>query len=217
MKHSKYPTPSRILAALALATLFWASPFVGRGWATPMNFSYLHGGFGEGAYVFGMFKGEDLNGDGLITSQNLKREVTFIRLEFSGNSLIPAFTVTWDSFWQRGDIIYDLNGFLGDGHQEGLDAPSPGGFYRYTVGPQPWPMQNSCGIGIPCAAVYKNDDFSIRSTSAEMAQITGKPSPVPEPTSLLYLGSGLVGLAGRQWRKTRTKPNLTKKGLTIDR
>jgi hypothetical protein len=61
-----------------------------------VKYNFLHSGFADGAIVTGMFTGEDLNGDGFLVGNEGPagfNEITGFNMAFSGNSIVPAFTL----------------------------------------------------------------------------------------------------------------------------
>jgi hypothetical protein len=58
--------------------------------AATLQYSFHQGGFDEGAFVDGLFAGNDINNDGFLSSWN--NEITSFSFSFSGNSLLGKFT-----------------------------------------------------------------------------------------------------------------------------
>jgi len=172
-------------------TLLLATSFV---IAAPVSFNFTQDGFDEGATIVGEFVGDDLNGDGQLSS--IKNEITSFSMQFSGNSIIPSFTFQTER--ENGDFMlgYDLdNGSLGDGFlldMEGIVADT--GIFFFTAGPGP--ENRECGISIDCAHIdYINvSDFngSGGTSSSQLILV----SPVPIPASILLFISGLIGFIG---------------------
>jgi hypothetical protein len=91
--------------------------------STVIKYNFSQSGYDEGAIVTGMFEGEDLNGDGFLVGNegpDAFNEITSFNMKFSGNSIVPAFTIDFAEFSDSatpGVVAYDLNEgpFLGDG------------------------------------------------------------------------------------------------------
>ena len=79
-----------------------------------LHFDFVHEGFSEGAFVSGTFYGEDLNSDGFLSFISGEmapfEELTGFDAEFSGNSLVPAFTLSLDDPESQAALVYDLEG-----------------------------------------------------------------------------------------------------------
>jgi hypothetical protein len=111
--------------------------------AQTQRFAFSHGGFSEGAVLTGFFSGEDLDGDGKLSS--LEGEVTDFAMHFSGNSRVAAFSIGFD---ELDGLVYFLNGGpLGD-----EDDPTRGEGIRarigdliYVIGPGPDETALFCG------------------------------------------------------------------------
>ena len=150
--------------------------------AAPIGYNFSQGGFEEGADVTGMFFGEDLNGNGQLSSAN--GEITDFMMSFSGNSLVQAFSLGFDALF---GLVYDLDGGpLGDGISldiEGIGADD--GLFTYLAGPGPGAI---CGVGDICAAVFSDDGASF---SRELVMVSRK---VPEPGMLALFALGLAGI-----------------------
>ena len=146
-------------------------------------------GFDEGAVVTGIFVGEDLNGDGQLSSFN--SEITDFSMQFSGNSLVPAFSLDFDSLF---GLVYDLDGGpLGDGFSldvEGIGAESV--MYSYNAGPGPL---DQCGVGIACAEVTDLTNGGV-SSSSELILVSSSVSPVPIPAAVWLFGSAIFLFVG---------------------
>jgi hypothetical protein len=145
---------------------------------TATTFSFTEVGFTGGAQVTGTFAGSDLNNDGELSS--FGGEVTGFTMNFSGNSLVSAFSLGLPDLF---GLVYDLNGGpLGDGvllGMEGIGAVSLGG--AYIMGPGPL---TACDQGHACAHVLG----------------AGPGDGIPEPATwaLMLGGFGLAGAALRR-------------------
>jgi hypothetical protein len=72
-----------------------------------VSYSFSHHGFEEGASVTGNFSGLDLNKNGKLEAEF--NEVFYFRMTFSGNSLVPAFSIKLADA-SVFDFTYDLDG-----------------------------------------------------------------------------------------------------------
>lgn len=164
--------------------------------AAPVTLSFTQGGFSEGAILTMSFSGEDLNNDTEISS--FQGEVTGFALNFSGNSIVPAFNLGFADLF---GLVYDLDGGpLGDGQVldiEGVGAQNL--TYQYFAGPGPVEV---CGIGLDCAFVSDgiNQDFS-----QELLVLVEPPRiPTLSQWSLLILMM-VIGLFGLRMLQGRIK------------
>jgi hypothetical protein len=119
-----------------------------------------------------------------------------ITLSFSESVYVSEFTVADLYGWERGGFDSSPDGSpttfgIGDG-----DYDSNGGFLTYSFGSSVL-ADTFTFFGVRSAWGWK--DFSVN--SIEIAD--SGTAPVPEPSSMLLLGSGLVGLAGFGRKKLR--------------
>lgn len=137
-------------------------------------FDFSQQGFDEGAIVKGMFAGDDLDGNGQLSS--LAGEVTDFSMRFSGNSLVSSFSLGFADLF---GLVYDLDGGeLGDGltlDREGIIASA--GIYSYIS-----------GLG----GELKEDLNA--TVSSELVIVT--PTNVPVPAAVWLFLSGFSGLLG---------------------
>ena len=185
------------LTSLAAAVIGVLLVWVPSASAGPMAFNFVQGGYAEGAEVTGMFSGEDLNDDDILSS--FDGEILSAMMSFSGNSIIPAFSLDFDVNARLFGLIYFLDGGpLGDDLAppvEGIALVSE--FFIYLAGPGPF--EQECGVGIECAVVssfFDGDDFS-----NQLLTVTAK---VPAPGALALLGLGLTALGAarrRAWQR----------------
>ena len=167
-----------IRALLLLVTVGCAPALL----AQPITYDFQQSGFAEGATVTGFFVGEDLNDDGQLTS--FDGEVIDFSMTFSGNSIVPAFTLGMDNL---NGLVYDLDGGpLGDGLElaiEGILALDD--VFSYSVGPGPFAL---CDGQQDCAAVSDGDN---QDTSPELVQVSARsdvaPLAVPIPSWAIVL------------------------------
>lgn len=129
--------------AAAFSVDFSAGPvFVTQ--VSPGMYTFMEGGFTDGATITGSFAGTDLNGDGQLSyftappEPTLPLELTDFTLSFSGNTLVPAFAL---QFPQLDNFNYHLGPTLGtstvliNGLTEGIEAGSLDRFYIAGPGP----------------------------------------------------------------------------------
>ena len=138
------------------------------------NFSFVQDGFSQGAVVTGTFSGTDANADTFLSS--FDGEVTAFSMAFSGNGIVPAFTLGMDGVLFFG-LLYELDGGpLGDGLGGGLEGvASVDVVFSYQAGPGPFAL---CGVGVDCGVVDVD--------------------PVPAPGALLLSAVTALGLLVRR-------------------
>lgn len=155
--------------------------------AAPVGYNFIQNGYDEGAFVTGMFWGDDLNNDGQLSW--FQGEVTDFMMDFSGSSLVGSFSL---NFSQLFGLVYDLDGGpLGDGitiDVEGIGANS--GLYSYGTG------QGATGTD---GGTVFDQNSGLTSVSPELVQVSLK--AVPIPAAVWLFGSGLLGLVGVSRRK----------------
>ena len=146
--------------------------------ADSVTFSFSQAGFGEGAFVSGVFTGQDSNGNGQLSTSD--GEIIEFDLAFSGNSLVSAFTLGVSDL---NALAYDLDGGpLGDGLVLAIEDIAAGnGAYVYVAGPGPFAQ---CGIGLSCALIQGERLIF----SSELIEVTA----VPLPAVIWVFGSGLM-------------------------
>ena len=199
---------------LVVATCFvWcAISAVSSANAGVLAFDFVHEGFTEDAFISGTFVGEDLNGDGFLSFQTdigpPFDELTSFSIEFSGNSLVPAFSFNSslpDSF---GALLYDFGGGprLGNDTEvigqlaefalfaDNLEAPT----YIYGTGRD---VLGDYPLGISLAV---DGDLQFSDLSTEVAFVTPA-SVVPEPASLATWGI-LIATCGVRRRRANARP-----------
>jgi hypothetical protein len=140
------------------------------------DFSFIHGGFTDGAFVSGSFSGSDVDGDGQLSS--FDGELTAFTMSFSGNALVGAFTLDFGDLF---GLVYDFDGDIGDGVILDIEGIGVGSFPLYIAGPGPLAA---------CDGV------------ADCGLVDGPgPAPVPEPAAMALFGLGLIGLGAARRRR----------------
>ncbi len=88
----------------------------GSGLAFSDTFLLFQSGFKDGAFIEGSFTGNDLNGNGQISPfEDNGAELTSLNISFSGNSLVPAFSLVFPGTADGALLVYDVDsGFIGD-------------------------------------------------------------------------------------------------------
>jgi hypothetical protein len=171
-----------------------------------VKYNFSQSGYDEGAVVTGMFEGEDTNGDGVLVGNDGPggfNEVTGFNLEFSGNSIVPAFTFDFADFANNGTLVYDSNdgSFLGDSFIEGLGL----GEGLIVIGHSGAIDDFGIILG-ECVPNDCGDVFSegLVTQSSELMKV----SAVPLPVAVWLFGSSLVGLIGMRQIKSFYKIRL---------
>jgi hypothetical protein len=139
-----------------------------------------------------MFEGEDMNEDGFLVGNEGSgglNEITAFNMKFSGNSIVPAFTLDFSDFSNSnsGFLVYELNEgpFLGDSGGEVVAAFG-------TLG-----TREEFGI-LPDSgrtAVFSKGSVTF---SSELIKV----SAVPLPIAVWLFGSSLLGLIGMRQIKS---------------
>lgn len=154
--------------------------------AMPVGYDFYQGGYTGGAFLHGHFVGEDLDGNGQLSS--FSGEISGFALSFNGQGGLASFVFGLDDLF---GLVYDLDGgLLGDGlsrHIEGLLAFD--GNSLLAVGPGP--LWRTCGGGYACAVAASGHK---RFYSGEGIQVMARGVAVPEPGSVGLIVLGLIGL-----------------------
>lgn len=154
--------------------------------AMPVGYDFYQGGYTGGAFLQGHFVGEDLDGNGQLSS--FSGEISGFALSFNGRGGLASFTFSLEDLL---GLVYDLDGgLLGDGlsqHIEGLLAFD--GDSLLAVGPGP--LWRTCGGGYTCSVAANGPNPWY---SAEGIQVVERGVAVPEPGSVGLIVLGLIGL-----------------------
>ena len=179
---SRSPMPFSI-RRLLVAPLAVALLALGAGTAAATTYDIELGGWDTGGLLTGSFAGDDLNGDGFISS--FDSEVTAFSVSFSGSSDVGSFS--FGSAELQG-LVYRL-----DGGPLGDDVlPSSEGIFAESANFQL--LSGMGGAGELGGFVFDLSAGAI-ATTASLVTV----SAVPEPRSVLLMmgGLALLGLASR--------------------
>lgn len=157
--------------------------------ASVMGFDFYQDGYANEGFISGSFQGEDLDGNGQLSS--FLGEIYSFELTFSGDGAISPFELDFEDLF---GLVYDLDGgILGDGmsqHVEGILAWSQQALF--AVGPGP--LWSQCGSGSKCALVSDGHGVNL---SKQGVRVTAS---VPEPGTFVLLMIGVVGLVAARRR-----------------
>ena len=169
--------------------------------ATPYRYTFVQGGYPEGATVEGMFYGEDIDLDGVIT----RDEVTEFVMVWSGNSVLRPWTWVAEP-WpptmnQSSSLRFTATTAAGD------LFPAPGSDDLAAISERS-SMVTGSHVRISNATrergeiVVANSPHYVLQTTTNPAVMTS----VPIPAGFWLFGSGLLGLI---WAGRRKQHNCT--------
>ena len=166
-------------AAMALS-------ITGAAHAAPQTFEFHQGGFSGGGVIEGFFVGEDLDGNGEISS--FFGEVTDFEATWSGDSLVPDTSFGLSDLF---GLVYELDGDIGDGTAfdvEGILADN--GDFDYATGPGPLALCDGLTI---CGEIF---DFATGAVSetTELVIVGPKAPPIPLPAAAYLFVPAIAGL-----------------------
>lgn len=158
------------------------------------TFVFSEGGFAEGASISGYFVGDDVDGDGILSS--FDGEVTDFSVSFSGNSHIGAFTLGYADLI---GLVYHLDGTIGDGDFLGNDTEGMlAANANYAVDTGPGPSGYLCDGSYYCSFLFDAGNDPV-DASYDIVLVQ---AVVPEPSSWMMLTAGF-GIAGAAVRRNR--------------
>ena len=142
------------------------------------DFEFRLAGFTLGGEMHGTFSGQDLDGNGVLSS--LEGELSGFSLHFSGNSAVPAFHIGLEGL---DGLVYVLDGGpLGDDDDplndrgEGIRARI--GDVVFVIGPGPDETALRCAAGeVACFFVGEQR----LDGSVELMQVSPRPAPLSVP------------------------------------
>ncbi|HSD36008.1 MAG TPA: PEP-CTERM sorting domain-containing protein [Rhodocyclaceae bacterium] len=141
-------------------------------------YTFTQGGFSGGGHISGTFAGEDLDGNGQLSS--FAGEVSAFQVSFSGDSIVGAFS---HGFADLFGIVYDIgSGFIGDGL--GGDIEGIASNYQNGVG-----IEYIIGTGLALPYLGSVTDQATGALSTTDALVVVE---VPEPASLALVVAGLA-------------------------
>jgi hypothetical protein len=129
-----------------------------------------------------------------------------------GTEVVPVGGLAVDSPWMTGTFRFDAPTVV----VESLEEHNPGnrivpfvfsgqvrGFARDDLDGR-IPLFDLALVGQGTAVLqFEGYDFANGTWEEVVAEYTF--APVPEPTTLMLLGSGVIGIAGREWRRRRRR------------
>lgn len=160
------------------------------------SFTFSQGGFGGGGQITGSFVGNDINGNGQLSS--FDNEISDFTVSYSGDATVGAFTLGFSDLF---GLIYDLGGpLLGDGRiGEGEGIVAENATFSYLVGAGPLANGAACLNGAVCGQVSQADAVT---SSAQLVVVATPAIPEPSAWAMMIIGLGVAGAAIRARRKS---------------
>lgn len=160
---------------------------------------FSQGGFAGGGQITGFFTGEDLDGNGQISS--FAGEITDFGVEFSGNATVSAFALSFDDLF---GFVYDLGDpLLGDGRTGDIESIlAERDSFAYLAGPEALLLPGACLNANVCGQVGQGGAISDTTSLVFVGVIDAIPEPATWAS--MILGFALAGTAARGRRKLAT-------------
>lgn len=160
---------------------------------------FSQGGFAGGGQITGFVTGEDLDGNGQLSS--FAGEITDFGAAFSGNATVAAFALTFDDLF---GFVYDLGDpLLGDGRIGDIESIfAESGSFAYLAGPEALLLPGACLTGAVCGQVGQGGAVS----DTTQLVVVGVTDAIPEPATWasMILGFAIAGSAVRGRRRLVT-------------
>ncbi len=156
-----------------------------------VKYNFSQNGFDEAAILTGMFEADDLDGDGILT--DLDGIITTFSVEFSGNSIVPAFILDSTDDFSKFEVQYELDGDPFGGISSDEHFFVFGSNFSIFIGSD---ALGEC-VNEFCGVVTTTDG---ESTTISLESVTV--SAVPLPAAVWLFGSGLFGFMGKRLIKS---------------